>query len=79
MQLGTRWTVGARVPQGVPPVMAEAISGVEDELTIDGLDASTWRWTLTWLEGRPVAMLDDGTTVRLDPATGDAVVEPPPE
>lgn len=24
-----------------------------------------WRWTLTWLEGRPVAELDDGTIVRI--------------
>lgn len=23
-------------------------------------------WTLTWLEGRPIASLDDGTTVTLD-------------
>jgi hypothetical protein len=24
----------------------------------------SWRWTLTWLEGRPIAELPDGTTVR---------------
>ena len=26
-----------------------------------------WRWTLTWLEGRPVVELDDGTTIRVAP------------
>ena len=31
------------------------------------VDTSAWRWTLTWLEGRPVVELDDGTTLRYDP------------
>jgi hypothetical protein len=26
-------------------------------------------WTLTWLEGRPIATLDDGTAVTLDGGT----------
>jgi hypothetical protein len=30
------------------------------------LDTSLWRWTLTWLEGHPVAELEDGTIVRED-------------
>lgn len=78
MQLGTRWSVGASTPAAVPPAMSAAIADVERELAaIDGLDASGWRWTLTWLEGKPVAELDDGTIVRLDPATGGAVVTPP--
>jgi hypothetical protein len=33
----------------------------------------TPRWTLTWLEGRPVAELDTGVIVSLD-AQGQAVV-----
>jgi hypothetical protein len=48
--------------------MAAAIVDVEGELA--GADTSTWRWTLTWLEGRPVVELDDGTTLRFDPLTG---------
>jgi len=43
-----------------------AVASVESEL--DGVDTSAWRWTLTWLEGRPVAELDDGTTIRVDAA-----------
>ncbi len=31
------------------------------------------RWTLTWLEGRPIAELDTGVIVTLDP-DGEAVV-----
>jgi hypothetical protein len=27
-------------------------------------DVARMRWTLTWLEGRPVAELDDGTVLR---------------
>jgi hypothetical protein len=36
---------------------------VEDGLR--DVDTAAWRWTLTWLEGKPVAELDDGTVVRL--------------
>ena len=27
-------------------------------------ETEQWRWTLTWLEGHPIAELDDGTVVR---------------
>ena len=47
--------------------MVAAIAEVEAEVA--DLDTSAWRWTLTWLEGRPVVELDDGTTLRYDPAT----------
>jgi hypothetical protein len=67
MQLGTRWSVGATPPDRLPPAMLVAVAEVEAELT--DVDTSTWRWTLTWLEGRPVAELDDGTTLRYDPHT----------
>ncbi|MBN9140015.1 MAG: hypothetical protein J0H23_04240 [Micrococcales bacterium] len=65
MQLGTRWSVGGEVPPRVPDAMVAAIREVESELA--GVDTSSWRWTLTWLEGRPVAELDDGTRLRLAP------------
>jgi hypothetical protein len=42
--------------------MKEAIRGVESERL--ETDTSLWRWTLTWLEGHPVAELEDGTIVR---------------
>jgi hypothetical protein len=65
MQLGTRWPVGGAVPDRIPPALARAIADVEAELA--GTDTSAWRWTLTWLEGRPIVELDDGTTLRYDP------------
>ncbi|WBU39004.1 hypothetical protein [Homoserinibacter sp. YIM 151385] len=74
MQLGTRWAVGAEPPASLPAEVRGAIAGVELELAEEGVDAAAWRWTLTWLEGRPVAQLDDGTTIRVDPASGEARV-----
>ena len=52
MQLGTRWNVGDDTPPRLPDAMVAAIRDVEAEVT--ALDTSQWRWTLTWLEGRPV-------------------------
>ena len=70
MQLGTRWAVGDEPPSRLPDVMVGAIADVESELDdLQDVDASGWRWTLTWLEGRPVVELDDGTTLHYDPAT----------
>jgi hypothetical protein len=69
MQLGTRWSLGDPPPAALPAPVAEAVLGVETELS--GIDTSGWRWTLTWLEGRPVVELDDGTTIRLG---GDGTV-----
>jgi hypothetical protein len=68
MQLGTRWSVGGEPPARLPEAMVAAVREVEGELA--DVDTSTWRWTLTWLEGRPVVELDDGTTLRYDPAGG---------
>jgi hypothetical protein len=67
MQLGTRWPVGATPPDRLPAAMVAAVAEVEGEL--GDTDTSAWRWTLTWLEGRPVVELDDGTTLRYDPQT----------
>ena len=71
MQLGTRWPVGDEPPSRLPEVMVGAIADVESEL--DGVDTASWRWTLTWLEGRPVVELDDGTVLNYDPATETVV------
>lgn len=72
MQLGTRWSVGDDAPAALPAAMVEAVREVESEVA--ELDTSAWRWTLTWLEGRPVAELDDGTVLRVS-AAGDVVRE----
>lgn len=80
MQLGTRWSVGADVPTRLPDSVVQAVRQVEAELSgfdTSVLDTSNWRWTLTWLEGNPVVELDDGTVIRLDPASGNAVIIEP--
>ncbi|MDN3309445.1 hypothetical protein QWJ90_00690 [Microbacterium oryzae] len=64
MQLGTRWSVGSEPPASVPAELRPEIARVEAELA-DGPGRASW--TLTWLEGRPIAELDAGFEVLLDP------------
>jgi hypothetical protein len=71
MQLGTRWPVGGETPSRLPESVVEAVRSVETDL-MDS-DTTNWRWTLTWLEGRPVVELDDGTVITLG-ANNSAVV-----
>lgn len=61
MQLGTRWSVGAEPPARVPEALRARIAVVEAER---GAAASDLSWTLTWLEGRAIVELGDGTVVR---------------
>ncbi len=63
MQLGTRWSVGDEPPESLPDEVIRAVRRVEAELETDGVDAVGWRWTLTWLERRPIVELDDGTRI----------------
>jgi hypothetical protein len=74
VQLGTRWSVGDSAPERLDAAMREAIAGIEADVA--HLDTTAWRWTLTWLESRPVAELDDGTIVRQG-ANGTVSVEEP--
>lgn len=74
MQLGKRWAVGADVPGNLPPVVASAIRDVEAELRADAVPVDSWAWTLTWLEGRPVVELDDGTVVTYNSAEDTATI-----
>lgn len=71
MQLGTRWNLGDEPPGRLDAGFIAAIRTVEVEV-----GERPWRWTLTWLEGRPVAELDDGTIVRIG-HDGVPVVEEP--
>ncbi len=64
MQLGTRWSVGVAPPANLPQPVLDEIAAVEAEIT--HLDTAQWHWTLTWLEGKPVCELDDGTVIRFD-------------
>ena len=66
MQLGTRWNLGDEPPARLAENVVAAIREVETEVGArDG-----WRWTLTWLEDRPVVELDDGTTIRMGSTSG---------
>jgi hypothetical protein len=60
MRLGTRWPFGAEPPASVPADLRARIADVESRHA----DGSGRYWTLTWLENRPIAELDDGTVVR---------------
>lgn len=76
--MGTRWPFGGTAPSGLPEVVLLAVHTVEEDLTVapdGGTDA--WRWTLTWLESRPVIELDDGTVIRYDQAEDSATITQP--
>ncbi|MDL9979588.1 hypothetical protein [Microbacterium candidum] len=62
MQLGTRWSAGDTPPAAVPASLHAQLKAVEADLPAGPAP----RWTLTWLEGRPVAELDTGVIVTLD-------------
>ena len=74
MQLGTRWSVGEAPPARLPEDVVVAVATVEAQLA--GVDTTGWRWTLTWLEGRPVAELDDGTVIRVS-HSGEVTIKEP--
>ncbi|GAA1755036.1 hypothetical protein [Agromyces humatus] len=60
MRLGTRWAFGDEPPASVPTELRPRIAAAEARAAGDGTGR---HWTLTWLEGRPIAELDDGTVV----------------
>lgn len=68
MQLGTRWTAGSEPPASVPAALRSSIAEVETR-------GVTGTWTLTWLEGRPIAELDAGWEV-LVTASGEVIARP---
>lgn len=63
MQLGTRWTSGDEPPAAVPASLRPQIAAVDQALPDDDLGQPRHRWTLTFLEGRPIAELDTGVIV----------------
>jgi len=60
MQLGSRFSLGES-PRGVSESFVGRLRAAELDLTED--EVATVRWTLTWLENRPIATLDTGTKV----------------
>lgn len=79
MQLGSRWAVGEQAPATLPEVVAYAVSTVEEELVATDVATDGWRWTLTWLEGKPVVELDDGTVIRYNDRDDTATITQPVE
>lgn len=60
MKLGSRFSVG-QAPSSLPADVVAKIAEVEASLSED--DKAKLRWTLTWLENRPIVELDNGTRV----------------
>jgi hypothetical protein len=79
MQLGTRWAVGEQSPASLPEVVAYAVQTVEEELVATDVETAGWKWTLTWLEAKPVVTLDDGTEIRYNPQEDSATITQPVE
>ncbi|RDV46572.1 hypothetical protein DOE76_00495 [Leifsonia sp. ku-ls] len=79
MQLGTRWAVGDETPAALPEVVTYAVRTVEEELVATDVETTGWSWTLTWLEGKPVVTLDDGTEIRYNQAEDSATITQPVE
>ena len=77
MQMGTRWAVGGSMPDGLPEVVQYAVQAVEEELVTAGADTHQMRWTLTWLESKPVIELDDGTVIRFNALDDSATITHP--
>lgn len=59
MQLGTRWPFGSTPPPSVPADTRARVAALEATRG----DGAGRTWTLTWLEGRAIAELDDGTVI----------------
>ncbi|WP_137843445.1 hypothetical protein [Microbacterium sp. 2FI] len=78
MQLGTRWTSGDEAPKAVPEALRRGVASVDTAVVNDDLGQPRPRWTLTWLEGKPIAELDTGVIVTLDD-DGEPVVRHDPE
>ena len=88
MQLGTRWAIGDEPPSRLPDAVVVAIHEVEaaaratpdvGQSTISDQSTagqSVRRWTLTWLEGKPLVELDplpnsdEVTAIRYNPNGG---------
>jgi len=61
VKLGGRFDIG-NVADSLSEPLASDVRKLESELTDE--EKASKRWTLTWLEGRPIVELDDGPTLR---------------
>lgn len=82
MQLGTRWSFGEEPPSRLDAPVVAKIHEAEALLasSIGADEVRDGRWTLTWLERRPIAEFDipaaDGAfyAVTVNPLTGEPVL-----
>jgi hypothetical protein len=65
MMVGSRFSVGADIPRALPESLHHDIRAIE--ATLSDEEKTSLRWTLTWLEGRPIVTLDNGVQVGADP------------
>jgi hypothetical protein len=61
MQLGGRFSIGDN-PRGVSENVLAQLRLVE--ATLSDEEKKSLRWTMTWLENRPILELDNGEVVR---------------
>ena len=57
MRVGSRFSIGA-TPKGLPVTLVAEMARVEKNLS--PIQRESLRWTLTWLEDRPILTLDNG-------------------
>lgn len=61
MKVGGRFDIGT-LADSLPEPLASDVRKIEAELTDE--EKASKRWTLTWLEGKPIVELDNGPTLR---------------
>ena len=61
MKVGGRFDIG-QLADSLPEPLASDVRKIEAELTDE--EKASKRWTLTWLEGKPIVELDNGPTLR---------------
>jgi hypothetical protein len=71
--LGTRWAFGSEPPARLSAAFAAAIRDVEAGISGARAQPPAGSWTLTWLEGRPVAESDVETAAGVAVVTEDPV------
>lgn len=76
MRLGTRWSFGTTPTATLPTPLLLSIQEAEQSIIDAGITAGDWGWTLTWLEGAPIAELDNGLTLRYEPHTESVNITP---
>jgi len=61
VKVGGRFDIGT-LADSLPEPLASDVRKIEAELTDE--EKASKRWTLTWLEGKPIVELDNGPTLR---------------